>query len=84
MTDVEGFPEHTDSASGVFDTAGFGLTVITCVIGAPPHPLFAGMMVMVTVPAVLVELVSGQAGMGFAVPFAEAPDIPGVETVDHE
>ena len=52
--------------------------------GGPAHELAVGMIVMVTVPAVLVEFVNIQEGIGLAIPDAAAPVIPEEETVVHE
>ena len=84
VTAVVGLPEHTVSASGVFDTNGFGLTVITCVMGIPAHPLAVGVIVIETVPAVLFAFVNVHEGIGFVIPPSAAPVMPGDETVDHE
>jgi hypothetical protein len=81
FTKLVGLPEQTIWVNGAFDTAGFGLTVITWVIEVPWQPFAVGIIVMVTVPAVFPELFKTQAGIGFKVPLACAPEIPLEETV---
>jgi hypothetical protein len=75
--------EHIVCDKGVFVTDGFGLTVITCVIGVPTQLLAVGVMVIVTVPAVLLGLVNTHDGIVPEVPLAAAPVIPFVDTVVH-
>lgn len=81
VTKLVGLPEQTDWVSGLLLTDGFGLTVITWVMGVPVQPLAVGVMVMVTVPGELVLLVNVHEGTGLAVPLGAAPEIPGDDTV---
>ena len=50
-------------------------------MGVPGHPFAVGVIVIVTVPAVLLAFVSVQDGIGFVVPLGAAPVIPSVELV---
>lgn len=78
---VESFEQMVWVVKGNEVTVGTGLTFMICVIGIPAHPFAVGVIVIVTVPGVIVELVNSQAGIGLLFPFAGAPVVPGLDTV---
>ena len=67
--------------TGTVVITGTGLTVTILVNCEPTHPFAVGVIVIVTVPAVLLAFVSVQDGIGFVVPLGAAPVIPSVELV---